>query len=318
MSRLYTVATMIEEVRSMLDESSTDNIDDNDIILSINRANSQGIMTLADYYPDPLLDYVEQTVSTKEFTIPENILEDKLVYLDFVNNNRSFRCDQVSIKNLHKYERSGAVDIPRVYTRYGRTIRFPVTPNGHYDVRMWYMNDVDKLVAPAGRITRVESTFLTLTDVDVTFSPTANGLSSYHNIIDGQTGLIKASFQSKLWDGVRLNVRSTPAASSRINRTIGASTSTANVDDYICELVGSCVPVLFNPLHVFIIQYALAELKRNKLGAPYDVDAKLVKDFEIHIKNTYLNTPQKNRISKDSASWGRSSNRRGVTRGYYY
>jgi hypothetical protein len=103
-----------------------------------------------------------------------------------------------------------------------------------------------------------------------------------------------------------------------VNREI--STDLANIgvaaDDYICPVRGTCVLYFGDAFHAFIIQYAVAELKR-KMGYAYDADQNLLKDFESELKKTYMGRSPQLRITHNNPNWLKGSQRR-FYRGFKY
>jgi hypothetical protein len=154
---------------------------------------------------------------------------------------------------------------------------------------------------------------LYLTELDPDFNPASSDLNQYFNIVDGSTGLIKATCQIKSWNGSdEIKIKSIPDRSSVLGRTIntsipanspvGLSNGDVTPDDYICGIKGTCVIPFYGDLHMFVRQWATAELKR-KLGYAYDVDQNLLKDFEVELKKTYMGRQQKLRIEHTNPNW---------------
>jgi hypothetical protein len=312
MSRLMTVRDLVDEVRSLLDEENEDTIRDvEDIIPSLNRAYNKAWETISDSYPEPILQLTDSiSVTTQEYTLPENLFEDKIKRIEWKSSNGELiKADRINYSDLWKYEITGSLNAPNMYAIYGRTVRFIGVPNGNYTMRLWALKEPERLVLPDGRITRTGTsggdTFFSITEVNEDFDPEAGDLDSYINVIDGQTGEYKATYQVKSYSSNRVILRNTSDRSTVLNRTVtgGATYSTINIDDYICHVKGSCIPQLFHTCYNFIVQYSLAELKRNKLGMPYDIDSQLVQGFEKDLKDTFMGREQAAKIQKTNVWW---------------
>jgi len=192
-------------------------------------------------------------------------------------------------------------------------MRFCAPPDGSKNLRIWHLREIDPLVKPIGRIFSVDSANNTvyISDVDEDFDVTSSDLSEYINIIDGQTGEIKASCQIRSWDEVEtMQFKTTSDRSSVLNRTISTDLSEISLgaDDYICPIKGTCVLFFSDAVHSFVVQYVVAEMKR-KMGYSYDVDQNLIKDFEVDLRKTYAGRDQKMQIKRSNPNWMRSSRR---------
>lgn len=131
---------------------------------------------------------------------------------------------------------------------------------------------------------------------------------SYFNIIDAQTGLIKASFQSAPNSeedndsGLYKMYLKVPFKSSVLNQpidnpdTIDLDNLKFTDDDYICSVKGSCIPELDTIVENFIIQYSVAEIKRS-LGQDFVPERDVLKQFEQDVKRAYVNRDKNFRIN---------------------
>lgn len=316
-SLLYTVDNLVDEVRSLLDEQNVDSIDtDADILPALNRAQSYAFDILARKYQEPLLRNTTLTLvsNTAEYDIPENVFEDRIQKLEIVipSGRPPYRAtyreiERVSYRDISELESATLTNVPSYYCIVGREIRLVPTPTGTYNARMWYIRNDEKLVAPQGRITVVNtgSNYVTVDSAGSSLTTEADQLGSYVNIIDGQTGEIRGTLQIQTLSNNRLVFRTSPTRSSVLNRSVTGDLSslTLEQDDYICSAVGTCVPYYSKPVSNFLIQFSVAALTR-KLGEPDDREEAVLKQFEEQVSRTWVGREQSLRIKKKSRIWG--------------
>ena len=332
MSRGFIVDDMINETRSLVDEFNEHQLDDvADILPSLNRAQEKAVKVLSRIYPDPIMQYVDVVgPSTREIDIPENIWEDKISRMEWISTTgyvQPKECQHVGLRLLSQHDEGSqnAVAMPDVYAIVGRKIRFNGRPNGIGNLRIWYLREIDQLVKSVARVTDLVegSETLYLGEVSAEFDPfgsvTYGDWNSYVNVVDGQTGTIKGTFQIKAYNGAdTLELKTVPDRSIVLNRDVSTTLVGANVsaDDYICSIRGTCVQYFLDSFHAFCVQYTVAELKR-KLGYAYDVDQQLIKDFEAELTKTHMGRSPAMRIKNNNPNWLKGSRRR-FYRGFKY
>ena len=332
MSRGFIVDDMIAEVRSLVDEFNENQVGSaTDILPSLNRAQERAVKVLSRVYPDPIMNMLDIAgPNTREIAMLENVSEDKIVRIEWISsgvNSVPVECQRVGIRLLSQYEHGmTAVDRPECYAIYGRMIRFNGIPNGRSALRIWYIREIDPLVQAYARITDFNLTAQTLYigEVSDTFDPagsiTQGDWIRCFNVVDGQTGEIRGSFEASgyVLGSDTLTINLTPTRTTVLNRAISDSLAdiTFGVDDYICPIRGTCVQYFMDALHAFCIQYSVAELKR-KLGYAYDADQTLVADFEGELKKTSMGRSMGLRVTQNNPNWLRGSQRR-FYRGFKY
>ena len=253
MSRGIVVDDIINEVRSLIDEYNVNQVDDLvDILPSLNRAQEKGVKIISRVYPDPILQYIELTnVSTREFVLPEEIWEDKVVRMEWIiggGNVVPKECQRVTLRTLAQFETGlPNIDRPECHAIYGRKVRFNGAPNGRSTLRIWYVKAIDALVKSYARITQYtegdDTLYFQLSGTswnDALGATTDGDWGSYFNLVDGQTGEIKGSFQaasSSIVDSIqirsapdRTKVLDYPIATSLLGLSIGA-------DDYMRSIL---------------------------------------------------------------------------------
>jgi hypothetical protein len=327
MSRLLRVDELVSQVRSQIDEENQDTIDDIvDILPALNRAQNFAMNILARHYEDPLLKVTSLDVVSGqvEYDIPEDAFEDRLEKVEMVLGKDSYPLERLSYRDISNYETSFRTNIPSYYTVIGRKIRLTPTPSGSYDGRIWYLQQPEELILPIGRITKVNTAdnYVILDSVATGLTTEVDKLASYVNLVDGQTGRIKCSMQVRSINGNRINFKSSPLRSEVDNRTIESdmidlpdlhsfgenATVEIQQDDYLCAINGSCVLYFRNPTSNFIIQYAVAEMKR-KTGGAAELEERILDKFEQQVERSWVGREQQLRVKKKSKNWDRARRR---------
>lgn len=310
MSRLLsTVDDLVSEVRSQLDETNTDSIDDTrDILPALNRAQDYAMDILSRYYPEPLLQHIPVTLTggTAEYDIPEDCFEDRIQKVEVTISGTQRPVERISYRDISHYETSATTSTPQWYCVVGRKYRLVPTPNGTYPLRIWYLRNPETLVKSQGRITRVvtASNYVVVDSAGDSLTTEADQLGSYVNIVDGQTGLIKSTHQIQISSNNRITFRTSPTRSEVLGRTVSTSLpSTTNLDDYLAPISGTCVLYFDKPTRNFIIKHATAELT-GRLGGDEGVQERILERFEKQMTRNWTGREQQLRVKKKSPSWG--------------
>lgn len=323
-SILYTVQNLVEEVRSLIDESNSDSVDDTDDILpALNRAQDFAFDIYARKYPEPILTHsvLELNGTDQEYDIPEDTFEDRILKIELnvpsSGSGASFKeCQRISYRDITNYESASRSNLPRYYAIVGRKIRFVPAPTGTYEARLWKLRNPEKLVLPQGRVTRVNvaSNYVIVDSTGDNLTTESDQLGSYVNVIDGQTGEIKATLQISSLNENKVSFRSVPTRSSVLNRTVAGSFSAADIeeDDYLCSIEGTCVPYYGKPTSNFLVASASAQISELRLGGESGSADRLVEKFEQQVERNWVGRERQMRIQKRSQSWGVPTRRRGT------
>ena len=319
MSRRLTVDDLIADVRSLLDEDNTANIsDDTDILPALNRAQDVAANILARHYETPLIvsKTVTPTANQQEFDIPEDALEERLEKVEIQVGEFYHEVPRVSYRDISQYDYVTTAAIPQAHAIVGNKYRLLPSVTGIHPLRIWYSKDPEPFVKCQGRITVINtgSNYVTLNDIPSTTSLTTDvtNLDAYVNLVDGETGEIKATMQVSSIDTTcdRVTFKSTPDRTTVLNKTVvGAIPSTVNQDDFICLIHGSCVPFLKKPNSNFIIQHAVNDIKINKLGEPADALFRLVQKLEEQVERSWVGREQSLRVKGRNHNWVRTARR---------
>jgi hypothetical protein len=329
MSLLQTTDSLVEEVRSLTNELNQDALQtERDIIPALNRAQEHMMSILSRHYPEPYLsEYVFDVVPTRpNYKIPEDAWSDQVTKIEMLNNNKiRYEVERASYRDATKYRADSKPNTPYYYIVRGREIEFIPQPSGTYDGLMWYLKAPERLVLQAGRITQVSTATTFLVDsLGDNLSTDVETLESWINIVDGQTGIIKATCQIKNTSGTQsIEIKSSIASNiltpngKILNRTPVTDLSTVldndgtasiHPNDYVCSIKGTCVPYFFQPAKNFIISHAAADCGR-AVGVPSDSMYREREKFEKEIKDTWTGREASLRIKNKSPHWSKNYTR---------
>lgn len=311
-TRRLVTSDLVAQVRSLLDEDSTFAVDDQrDIIPALNRAQDTAAHLLAKMYESPLLTYKEVTLvgGQQEYDIPEDALEERIEKVEVKQGPYYYQVRRIDYRDITDYESNSPVDTPFYYTVVGQKFRLTPPPNGVYPLRVWYLRDPAPLVLEHGRITLLGSGYANLeAPPPDTLTSNSDELESYVNLVDKNTGTIKGTFQVSSVSGQRVNLRSSPTRSVVQDRPVsggGVLATLAEVDDYLCPVQGTCVPLLKKPVSNYVVEYAVADLMR-KLGGDANLAQAILKKMEQYVERSWAGREQSLRV-KSTNPYSKSS-----------
>lgn len=316
----YTVDNLVEEVRQQLDELNRDSVStENDILPTLNRAQDFAFDILTRKYPEPLLKYttLDLQAGVSEYDIPEDVFEDRILKLETVvptgvGRANYIEIQRISYRDITNYESATITSFPLYYCIIGRKLRIVPQPSGSYDARMWMIRNPETLVQPEGRVSLLNSAqnYVVLDNASDSLTTESDQLSSYVNVIDGQSGEIKGTLQIQSIVDSKVTFRTVPTRTIVLNREVTGSLDSIQIqaDDYICPITGTCVPYFGRPISNFLIQYAVAEITR-KLGGAAETEENILKKFEQQIERTWAGRQQDLRVKKKSNIWGTNTRR---------
>lgn len=316
--RPTTTQDLVDQVRSQIDEDNVVGIKTlTDIVPALNRGQDHACEILAHHYPDPLIasSTITLQAGVEYYPIPEDAMGDRVNKMETLIPGFPADLKRVAYNQMSEYETLGVVPIPYGYCIVGRNIRVLPKASGTYPARMWYVRQPQPLVLPWGRITRINAAqnYLvvdSLGDSEGTAPTTAiDDLTSYFNIIDAQTGEIKGTFQVRAISGNRIDIKTTPdpnrttvwnnPIATDLSAQLTTTLQAPAVDDYICPVDGTCVPMLKNPFANFFIQFAVAAMRR-KLGDASGLEENVLAQFEKEVKSTWAGREHAQRVLKKS------------------
>ncbi len=321
MTQIITVDDLISDVRSLLDEDNRESVrDDTDILPALNRAQNYAANILSRHYESPML--TKQDVNTinsqMEYKIPEDAFEHRIEKVEVRLNNIYYPMKRIDYRDISLFENKSSTSIPYYYVVIGNRYRIIPASNSAYPLRVWYLKDPMPLVKEQGRINIVNTAnnYVIVDEVGSDLTTESDQLNSYVNIIDAQTGRRKASFQIKNISGNRVSFKTSPTRSTVLNLSIDTDMSSLlengsnnegpdvsiEADDYLCIIRGACIPFFKKPFSNFLIQYAVAEIRR-KLGGPADLEQRILKDLEEQVERSWVGREQSLRVKKSNDAW---------------
>lgn len=311
--RLSTVADLVSEIREQIDELNTDAVNTESRILpTLNRGLEYAWDLLARRYPDQITRFntITADAAITEYDLPEDCFEDRVLRVE-VNINGSYQeVRRIAPYDAWQFESTSPSSTPSRYSIQERTIRFYPSSNGTYDFRVWYIRECEQLVLPQGRITSINTAgnYVIVDSTGTDLTTESDSLSSYINIVDSQTGLIKASLQLQTSVADKLVFRTTPTRATVLNRTIGDEIpATVQLDDQVCLVQGTCIPPQ-SPLRNFLIEFTTAEIIRS-LGGDAATEEQVLQKYEKQIENTGAGRESTRRVQRRSSAWGQTFRR---------
>lgn len=303
---MNTTKQLIEEVRSKVDESNEVALDDRkDILPALNRAQDYACNVLARRYEEPLLTYVEVQLTGVEMEMPLDVFEQRVQKLEVLvqpggASNIWRPLKRISYRDVTHYETTAQTTYPLYYVIYNSKLRI-LPPTTSSTIRIWYVRDPDQLVIPIGRVIGNGADFLLLDEIqDEEIGTDVPSLSAFVNVIEGRTGRIKGTLQVEDLDveSGRIDFRTSPTRPQVLGRPISALDDVdVELDDYLCNVAGSCIPILKKPLSNFIIHHAAID-STLKLGGEHEVLVRLKSDFERQVERTQHAREQSLRVTR--------------------
>jgi hypothetical protein len=312
------IENIMGEIRRMAGEQNTDgNIPDDMLLDAINRASKEAAMLLGRYYPVPLITKTNlmTTTSEPELDMPEDCLEGRVLKVELMLPSAPPReLLAISPEDNHKFEEAeGTVTYPNVWFEVGftRKIRVLPQPMAGLTLRVWYVKDLPELAISQGKITNITnlltSNYLLVDEVgdDLTATLTEDG--SHVSIVDGQTGLIKATYEVSNVNSTtgRITFASSPTVSTIDNTTVTAPSSSDGValGDFLCVAPFSCISQIRSPFVEYIKQYAFALIQQVN-GADAQIAYAALNRLEKFVKSMDKGKPSTLRVSQRSHAYG--------------
>jgi hypothetical protein len=278
---------------------------------------------VARRYPDLMAEEITLTVdSTGVFTLPEDAFEQRLTRVYRKKDSYSEDLERVNYRDKQRFE--SKVGSPTHYAILkNKGYILPSPESTDYTFIAAYLQDVPPIVQEQGRVTaftaasfpdpEVPSTWvnatITIADRGSLITSDSSDLNRFVNIIDGQSGLIKATLEIKdISTAGSLSIiefKTTPTRAKVYNRTVSNDIPTdLEEDDYICTADGSCVLFFKKPASNYIIQHATTEIKRS-LGMDAQLEEMALSRYEENLKgmnsgreNSAKVTKRRNRLNR--------------------
>lgn len=316
--RTKLVDDLINDVRSLLDEENQAAVDDIiDILPALNRAQDYAANVLSRHYDDPMLVQKPVTLQAnkQEYDIPDDAFEQRLEKVEIKNGQFYLPLERISYRNATLFETSSRINLPYFYYVVGDKYRLVPGPTTAYSLRISYLYDPLPLVTQQGRITLVneDENYIIVDEIGEDLTTEADQLDSYVNIVDGQSGRRKGSFQIKNITDNKITFKSTPSRDVVLNIDINDDLSalvddeglpvTIEPDDYICVIKGNCIPFFKKPFSNFLIAYAFAELSVLKLGGEATMIKEIRDDLEAQVERSWVGRESTMVVKKKNPQW---------------
>jgi len=323
-SQIITVDDLIDEVRSMLDEDNRSTVSDAaDILPALNRAQNYAANILARHYESPMLRWktVTPVSGQDEYDIPEDAFEQRIEKVEVKVNNLFYPVKRIDYRDISLFEapQSSSANVPYYYAVVNNRFRVLPKANPTYPFRIWYLEEPPRLVKSQGRINIVNTSgnYVIVDSAGSDLTTESDNLNSYINIIDAQTGKRKASYQVQNISGNKITFKTSPTRTQVLNTAIDTGMTTLLVnedadnqgadvtiepDDFVCVIKGACVPFFKKPFSNFLVQYAIAEIRR-KLGGPADQERQVLADLEEQVERSWVGREHTLRVEKTNQRW---------------
>lgn len=317
MSRRLIADDLIAEVRSLIDEINVDNISDTeDILPSLNRGQDYIASILARRYEEPLLTstIVPMVAGQEYYDVPDDAFEGRIEKLESYVGTDFFEIKRISFRDVTDYEYPSYTNIPQYYTIVGKQYKLLPVPGTSYNMRLWYLKDPQPLVKSQGQVSLVtpSSNYVIVDEIGGDISTNMDNLNSYVNIIDGDTGDVRATLQVQTLDNQRITFKSVPTRSTVLGLPVTGSFTAEDIrpDDYITTVHGSCICFFKKPLSNFLVTFAATDIKVNKLGGDPGLLAKQLDAFEKQVEKLWAGQEQNLRVRRVNGHFGNRRRRR--------
>ena len=305
-----TTNDLMRMLRSKLQEANSAKISDQEILDALNIAQDECFNLVARRYPDALAAVVDLTVdSDGVFTLPEDAFEQRFTRVYRTRNDNSVELIRVNYREKDKFNTSSG--IPTHYSILkNKGYILPKNTVGSYTYKGAYVQDVPPIVQEQGRITDATDAVtangnasITIAEQGSLITSDVNSLSRFVNVVDGQSGIIKATLEIKeitpMDSGTSvITFKLAPTRVKVYNRTVSADIPTdLELDDYICTADGSCVLFFKKPNSNYILQHATTEIKRS-LGMDAQLEEMALSRYEENINKLNSNRENTARVSR--------------------
>lgn len=310
---MITTAELIRQVRSQIQETNEKGpVTPETVLDALNRGLDYGWDVLARNYAAPVLERSPEFTLDNEgrLELPDGIFEDRLLKIDLERGGMNYELEAMSHQDVTGLSGSGMGGTPVAYTLMGRTIQvWPQKSSKGSKIRLWYLKEIPPIVEQQGRITSFTAADLDTSAnativVDDPSKLTASGdFSKYINFINFETGEIRGSAQVQSVDGNEVTLKLIPTRTTVLGQPIDNDVPTGlEVDDFVCNITGSCVMYFSKPLSNMVIQYAVAEIRRS-LGYDVGIEERKLKDLANQVNYTFSKRPNTKRVKRKNRVW---------------
>jgi hypothetical protein len=311
---MFTVDDLLSQVRDQLQETNVTPVSDNVILKALNRGNSYAWDIYARHYPEPMIVRASVSLNSDNatFPIPDDAFEQRLQKVELFQSGIGYSMERMNYRRTTPYRNNVVGSRPAFYSIRGRLVELhpAASTNSGFSFMCYYVRRPDNLQLQQGQISA--TTAVTGgADATIVVDAVGSGIDisdpylKYVNFVDARTGEIRGSAEIKSISGTQITFQQTPTRTSVMGRTIdGDIPSDLEADDYITDIHGSCVVFLQQPTTNFLIQYAVAEIRR-ALGYDTGVESSVLREFEKQVKHTWSGREANLRIKASNRIWRR-------------
>lgn len=323
-----TVSELIKDVRDQLDELNEASITDMFLLQALNRAQKPLVRMMAKNEDTMLLEMAvisldSGTVAedgTREYDMPEGTMARRIEKVETrIAGQESVRVlKPITYKQRESVRYRTGTTRPAFYDIRRDKIRVYPQSTSTYELIVFFSRQPEPLVLPQGRINKFnfDNNYVIVDELGDSLTSEADQRESFVNIIDYQTGLIKASLQVAFIDtGLnQIKFKSSGLTRSKVftQNISTALPSDITEDDLICFVRGTCVPQYPEVYTDYLVQSAVVKAK-HKLREDTAEDYAALRDIEKDIQQMALGRDPSFKVKHTSSVW---TSQRYVTRRY--
>jgi hypothetical protein len=310
-----TVDELVDQVRTQLDESNINDVDDPQILQALNRAQRSATNTASRQYESMFWKTTTLTTDgTNELAIPSDAFGRKVEMLEVGSGTSRYQLKRLPNHQTSSYYSSTAnTSTPTHYSLTKNTIVVYPTPSSGLSVHVSYTKKPEPMVLSQGRVTSFAAGYVLVDELGDDISTSVTGYGSYINFIDYNTGEIKGSCQVSAIDTTlkQVSIKTTGLTRSTVlGRTVATSLPTdLSVDDYVCLITGTAVPELDEAYVDYLVQYAVVEIKR-RFGESIEQELPTLKDLKDELDAMWAGRESSGRVVRTNRHYFMASRRR--------
>ncbi len=309
---MFTVDDLTDQVRDQLQETNTKTVSDGTILAALNRGSSYAWSIYARHYPEPILVRTPVTLDAdNSFAIPDDAFEQRMQKVDLIQSGITFELERINYRRTTRFRNNVVGTRPAYYAIVGRRVEvFPnPNPNDSFSFECYYVRRPDQLRLQQGQVSDLTPAVTGISDASIVVDSVGSALSTsgayakYVNFVDARTGEIRGSAEIKEINGTQIVFKQNPTRTTVQGHTISGDIPTdLEPDDFITDIRGSCVVFLQQPTTNFLIQYAVAEIRR-ALGYDTGAEQNVLKEFEKQVEHTWAGREASLRIKSTYRIW---------------
>lgn len=272
---MLTVEEMIQQVRDVTDEDNIEDVSDEFILRMLNRAQQDLVSEITRKYNPYFLQEIILTPSdfsadvsgrSRVADLPATSFAFRISAVDAKIGDAWTPVRQVPFSYTLALDTSTGTSLPVVYSIQRNKLYVYPNVDSLVQIRVRFQLRPPKLVATQGRITEITDSSITLSDVPAGLSTTNTELLNYFNIIDRDTGAIKATLKVVGLSESTITYKTNAEGELRhevfSNVVLFQSPTDVTLDDYVCHAAGTCVPYLSVDLTNYHVELAAFHTKR--------------------------------------------------------